>query len=83
MRIKWMKYKNGRVDTRDITQAVKSVSWSGSVSQAARAAEIAVVNAPNDKNIKNLKLNIGAGQIIKLYEDGELIFLAECRMPEK
>lgn len=83
MRIKWMKYKNGRVDTRDITQAVKSVSWSGSVSQAARAAEIAVVNAPNDKNIKNLKLNIGAGQIIKLYEDGELIFFGRVQNARK
>ena len=58
MKIKWIRHKNGYVYTSDITQAVSSVSWSGSVSQAARTAEIAVINAPNDKNVNNLKLKL-------------------------
>ena len=83
MKIKWIRHKNGYVYTSDITQAVSSVSWSGSVSQAARTAEIAVINAPNDKNVKNLKLNIGAGQVIKLYEGGDLIFFGEVQSARK
>ena len=83
MKIKWIRHKNGYVYTSDITQAVSSVSWSGSVSQAARTAEIAVINAPNDKNVKNLKLNIGAGQVIKLYEGGDLIFFGEVQSTRK
>lgn len=83
MKIKWIRHKNGYTYTSDITQAVSSVSWSGSVSQAARTAEIAVINAPNDKNVKNLKLNIGAGEVIKLYEDGDLIFFGEIQSARK
>jgi len=83
MKIEWMRHKNGYVYTSDITQVVSSVSWSGSVSQAARTAEIAVINAPNDKNVKNLKLNIGAGQVIKLYEGGDLIFFGEVQSARK
>lgn len=77
MKIKWIRHKNGYVYTADITQAVSSVNWSGSVSQAARTAEIAVINAPNDKNVTNLKLNIGAGDTIKLIEDSDTIFVGE------
>lgn len=83
MKIKWLKHKNGFTYTKDITQAVSSVSWSGSVSQAARTAEIAVINAPNDKNVKSLKLNIGAGDAVKLYEDGDLIFFGEVQSTRK
>lgn len=83
MKIKWIRYKNGKPDTNDITQAVPSVSWSGSVSQAARTAEITVINAPDDKNVENLKLNIGAGEVIKLYEDEELIFFGEVQSAKK
>ena len=43
----------------------------------------AVINAPNDKNVKNLKLNIGAGQVIKLYEGGDLIFFGEVQSARK
>jgi hypothetical protein len=83
MKIKWSRRKNGYTYTSDITQAVSSVSWAGSVSQAARTAEIAVINAPNDKNVTNLKLNIGAGDTIKLYEDSDLIFLGEVQTTKK
>ncbi len=83
MKIKWIRYKNGCKYVSNITQAVSSVSWSGSVSQAARTAEIAVINAPNDENVKNLKLNIGAGDTIKLIEDGELIFFGEIQSAKK
>jgi hypothetical protein len=83
MKIKWIRHKNGYTYTSDITQAVSSVSWGGSVSQAARTAEIAVINAPNDKNVTNLKLNIGAGDTIKLYEDNDLIFFGEVQTAKK
>lgn len=83
MKIEWVRYKNGNTCTSDITQAVSSVSWGGSVTQAARTAEIAVINAPNDKNVNNLKLNIGAGQVIKLYEGGSLIFFGEVQSIRK
>jgi len=83
MKIEWARHKDGHTYTNDITEAVSSVSWGGSVSQAARTAEIAVINAPNDRNVKNLKLNIGAGQVIKLYEGGELIFFGEVQSARK
>lgn len=76
MKIGWIGYKAIEMD---ITQMVSSITWSGSVSQAARTVEIAVINAPNDKNIENLKLNIGAGDTIKLYENGELLFFGEIQ----
>ncbi|MCI9078995.1 MAG: hypothetical protein HFH68_08740 [Lachnospiraceae bacterium] len=78
MTVKWIKKKKGAT-ALNITQSVTSVSWSGSVSEAARTADISVASAPEDKNIKSLGLNIGAGDTIKLYEDGELIFLGEVQ----
>lgn len=83
MKIKWIRNKNGYTYKNNITQAVSSVSWSGSVSQAARTAEISVINAPDDMNVKNLKLNIRAGDVIKLFENGELIFLGEVQSAKK
>lgn len=77
MIVKWIKYKDGYVYTTDITEAVSSVSWGGSTSQAARTAEIAVINAPNDKNVTDLKLKIAAGDIIKLYENNTTLFIGE------
>lgn len=79
MKVKWVKYKNGKPHASDITQAATSISWSGSVSQAARTAEIAVIHAPDDDGVKKLRLNIGAGDVLKLYEDRELIFLGEVQ----
>lgn len=77
MIVKWIKYKDGYVYTTDITEAVSSVSWGGSTSQAARTAEIAVINAPNDKNVTDLKLKIAAGDTIKLYENNTTLFIGE------
>ena len=82
MKIKWLKNKDG-AKLLDITQAVTSVSWGGSVSEAARTADISVINAPDDKNVKSLKLNIGAGDTIKLYENGDMIFLGEVQASKK
>lgn len=83
MIIEWIRRNGDYVYTMDITEVVGSVSWGGSVSQAARTAEITVLNAPDDENIEKLKLNIGAGDTIKLYENGENIFLGEVQTPEK
>ena len=77
MIVKWIKYKDGYVYTTDITEAVSSVSCGGSTSQAARTAEIAVINAPNDKNVTDLKLKIAAGDTIKLYENNTTLFIGE------
>lgn len=81
MTIKWIKKKDGQVT--NITQAVSSVCWSGSVSQAARTVELSVISAPDDKDIKKLKLLIAAGDIIKLFENGELIFYGEVQTKRK
>lgn len=83
MIIEWIRRNGDYVYTTDITEVVGSVSWGGSVSQAARTAEITVLNAPDDENIEKLKLNIGAGDTIKLYENGENIFLGEVQTAEK
>lgn len=83
MNVEWSRRNGGYVYVSDITEAVSSVSWGGSVSQAARTAEITILNAPDDKNIEGLKLNIGAGDTIKLYENGENIFFGEVMTAEK
>lgn len=83
MKIEWIRRNGDYVYITDITEAVGSVSWGGSVSQAARTAEITVLNAPDDENIEKLKLNIGAGDTIKLYENEENIFLGEVQTAEK
>ena len=53
------------------------------MSQAARTAESSVINAPDDKNIGSLGLNIGAGDTVKLYENGKMIFFGEVQTAEK
>lgn len=83
MKIEWIRRNGDYVYVTDITEAVGSVSWGGSVSQAARTAEITVLNAPDDENIEKLKLNIGAGDNIKLYENKENIFFGEVQTAEK
>lgn len=60
----------------DITDVVSTVNWSGSVSQAARSLELAVINAPEDKNVVKLGLKIAAGDLIQFY-DKDLIFLGQ------
>lgn len=81
MIIKWTKKSNGK--TFNITEAVSTTSWSGSVTQAARQASISVLNAPNDPNITELKLNLAVGDVIALYEDGKNIFYGEIQTSEK
>lgn len=83
MKIEWNYGSGDHVQILDITEAVLSVSWGGSVSQAARTAEITVLNAPDDTNIEKLNLKIGAGDTIKLYENGEVIFFGEVQIAEK
>lgn len=84
MKIKWTHYgKEGKAQAVNITQAVQSVNWGGSVSQAARTAELSVINAPYDKNIKKLKLKIAPGDLIQLYEKDKQIFLGEVISKEK
>ncbi|MDE6052167.1 MAG: hypothetical protein K2G55_00080 [Lachnospiraceae bacterium] len=83
MKIEWIHRNGGQSYISDITEAVTSVSWGGSVSQAARTAEITVLNAPDDIYMNNLNINIGAGDIIKLYENGESIFFGEVITAEK
>lgn len=81
MIVKWKKKSNGVVC--NITKAVGMVTWSGSVTQAARQASITVLNAPNDPNIRKLKLNLAVGDVIMLYEDGKNIFYGEIQTSEK
>ena len=44
MTVKWIKKKKGEKPL-NITQAVTSVTWGGSVQEAARTAEISVASA--------------------------------------
>ena len=83
MKIEWICKGDGIISVTDITEIVSTVSWSGSVSQAARTAEITVVNAPNDPNLERLNVKIGSGDTIKLYENEENIFLGEVITTEK
>lgn len=42
----------------DITEYVSSMSWGGSRSEVARKLELHIVNAPLDKNITPLTINL-------------------------
>ena len=83
MKINWIRHEKGKTYVNDISQAVSSITWSGSVSQAARTAEISIINAPNDKNIMSLQLNIGAGDGIELNENEVVIFFGEIQSANK
>lgn len=83
MKIEWIRKTGEGASVLDITGVVSSVSWGGSVSQAARTVEITILNAPDDTNINNLNVNIGVGDGIKLYENEEIIFLGEVQTAEK
>lgn len=65
-----------------IINAIASINWGGSTSQAARTVSISVLNAPNDPNITHLKLSIAVGDIIILYDDRDLIFYGEVQTKE-
>ena len=83
MKVEWVRKSGAYAYTMDITEAVSTVTWGGSVSQAARTAEITVISAPDDVELAKLNLNIGAGDSIKLYEDGKNIFVGEVQAAEK
>lgn len=83
MKVEWIRQIDGHVHTSDITETVSSVSWGGSVSQAARTADITLINAPDDRIMGKLDINIGSGDIIKLYEDEQSIFFGEVITTEK
>lgn len=83
MKVEWICKNGDGTSVLDITGAVSSVSWGGSVSQAARTVEITILNAPDDTNINNLNLMISVGDTIKLYENEENIFLGEVLTAEK
>lgn len=75
LKVEWIKAGGG--STREITEVVSGITWGGSVSQAARTADISVIQAPNDKNILHLELEMDVGDAIRLQEDGVLLFVGE------
>lgn len=66
---------------KDITGRISSVTWSGSVTEAARRLEISVVYAAKDKTIGTL--NINCGDMIYFYEDSKEWFRGRIVSREK
>lgn len=56
----------------DITQMVEGVSWSGSMESVARTADVAIVNAPYDRNIFSLPRPITGDYITLTTGSGEI-----------
>lgn len=52
---------------QDITQYISSFSWGGSRAEVARKLELRIVNAPLDKNITPLTLNLA--DMVYLFDD--------------
>ena len=52
---------------RDITDYVSSISWGGSKSEVSRKLELSVINAPLDKNITPLVMDLA--EPVYLFED--------------
>lgn len=77
----WIKKSNKA--RKKITNAVISAQWSGSVEQACRTMEITIPNAPNDKYVKALKLNIACGDYIIAYQSGDMFFYGSVTTIEK
>ena len=77
----WIKKSNKA--RKKITNAVISAQWSGSVEQACRTLEITIPNAPNDKYVKALKLNIACGDYIIAYQSGDMFFYGSVTTIEK
>lgn len=71
MKIKWKKDKDN--EWIDITDFISTVTWSGSVSQASRALEVAVLYSPFDRNISNI--NIDIGDRLRLYDDNNRLLI--------
>ena len=56
----------------DITQLVKSISWSGSYQQACRKLEFSLLSSPYDKDIPTV--SIECGHMVRLLEEGKELF---------
>lgn len=56
----------------DITQLVKSVTWSGSYQQACRKLEFSLLSSPYDKDIP--KVSIECGYMVRLLEEDIELF---------
>ena len=56
----------------DITQLVRSVTWSGSYQQACRKLEFSLLASPYDKDIP--KVSIECGYMVRLLEEGKELF---------
>ena len=52
---------------RDITEYISSIGWGGSKSEVARKLELSVINAPLDKNIPPLVMDLA--EPVYLFED--------------
>lgn len=58
-----------KTETKDITQVVSKITWSGSISEAARKSEISIVTSPTDYYLP--KIDIQLGNLIKIIDDNE------------
>lgn len=63
---------NNKIETYNITQLVKNVTWSGDYQLSGRELEFSTIFSANDKNVP--KINIPLFSIIKFYEDGKELF---------
>ena len=72
MRITLQKIRDKK-SAYDITEAVTSVGWSGSATQASRKLELSLVNAPFDKSFEIPVIE--QGDIIRFYFDGKRKFI--------
>ena len=59
-------------DNVDISQLLKSVSWSGSYQQACRKLEFSLLSSPYDKDIPVVKAE--CGNMVRLLEEGKELF---------
>lgn len=81
--MKILQIKKSTMQTTDITQIVTTLTWGGSISQAARTLELSVINAPFDENIKMLDIRLSVGDFIILEEKNNEIFFGEIQTIEK
>lgn len=80
MKVIWKHRNNAKMD---ITVIVASVTWAGSTEQAARVAELSIIDAPDDSNIVKMNIKIALGDVIELREQGTLLFYGIVQTKEK
>ena len=64
----------------DITEYVSSMSWGGSRTEVARKLELHIVNAPLDKNITPLTINL-ADPVYLFEDDGKTVLQVQLLIP--